>query len=605
MSDFFNFKDFVRYGTVLEDAEIDTDALIDSIYVGPQGELLELVDRFNLDYNCDLGITRQFTLKPGGYDKLKKAYANSVLRWDMKPKGINSIFKRINDWQWMSRNFRRSAEAIEAKMKDLRTTGLRWQDNTDDFKQELTKLKSIINKGLTSAKEMYPQYKIEAKLIPVVKRDRNSRRVYGGRTTTPCIIEASNEYIVMISLELINPEMTVHILHANNETTRHKIPMDNILCCSGMYLLPTISRMWGKDDLLATVNEYNREPYFLEAAYLSTYDNHPYIKYSTDNYAHESGDATMTSHLCTGNMGPEIQSTLYNLQIEAHIMHLVNWLTNYYVPHTNPLNQVWRLKQYGKPIHYKDINSDAFEVSTPNSCSLHVKILDNIKDYGKGSVIMNAYGSRRATFDESDVEYRIRTGEYINSIEIKDLPCVECEFVDECKMKDNIVLLLKDEAYTPMEEAYIGMFHELHDIMTTGHIKIFYTEELVQHSWCLKIDENYDAFLLANIVADYATDIGAPNRYQQITRGVYNKPIKDIEALIKFGDSLKEWTIDAILNYETPKTSADKKKFPNLETLESIYQDVNEVLNVEEEVELTPEEQVMRWATLNGGAINL
>ena len=185
MNDFFNFKDFVSYGTTLEDAEIDTEALIDSIYVGPQGELLELVDRFNLDYNCNLGITRQFTLKPGGYDKLKKAYANSVLRWDMKPKGINSIFKRINDWQWMSRNFRRAAEAIEEKMKDLRTTGLRWQDNTDDFKQELTKLKSIINKGLTSAKEMYPQYKIEAKLVPVVKRDRNLRRGYGGRTTTP------------------------------------------------------------------------------------------------------------------------------------------------------------------------------------------------------------------------------------------------------------------------------------------------------------------------------------------------------------------------------------------------------------------------------------
>ena len=37
MNDFFNFKDFVSYGTTLEDAEIDTEALIDSIYVGPQG----------------------------------------------------------------------------------------------------------------------------------------------------------------------------------------------------------------------------------------------------------------------------------------------------------------------------------------------------------------------------------------------------------------------------------------------------------------------------------------------------------------------------------------------------------------------------------------
>ena len=171
-------------------------------------------------------------------------------------------------------------------------------------------------------------------------------------------------------------------------------------------------------------------------------------------------------------------------------------------------------------------------------------------------------------------------------------------------MKDNIMLLLKDEAYTPMEEAYIGMFHELHDIMTTGQLKIFYTEELVQHSWCLKIDENYDAFLLANIVAEYACDIGAPNRYQQIVRGAYNKPIKDIEELIKFGDSLKEWTIDSILNYETSKTLK-----PDPQTLNEINQVINDVLDFEEVegegVELTPEEQVMRWATLNGGAINL
>ena len=288
MQDLFKFKNVINYGTNIEDAEINSEELINSIYVGPQGTLLERLDNFNLRYNCDLGVTKQFTLKPGGYDKLKKAYANNVLRWDMKPQGMASIFKRINDYQWMSRNFRTDAERLEEMMKDLRTTGLRWQDNTDDFKQELTKLKSIINSGLDNAKLMYPQHNVEVKIIPVTKRDRTSRRNYGGRTLTPRLKETSDEYIIMLYIELISPEMNIHVLHADNETTRHKVPMGNILCCSGMYLMPTISRMWGKDELQTDVTEYSREPYFLEAAYLSTYNNHPYIKYSTDPYTHTS-----------------------------------------------------------------------------------------------------------------------------------------------------------------------------------------------------------------------------------------------------------------------------------------------------------------------------
>ena len=334
----FNFKR-LEDDTIDINTELDVGTLINSIYVGPQGEILSLLENFNEDYNCDLGITKQFTLKPGGYDKLKKAYANHVLRWDMKPRGIESIFKRINEYGWRANSFKTDAQVLENKIQDLRVTGIRWQDNTDDFVNEFSKVKSIINSGLNNIKAIYPQHDIEIKLMPVAKKSRNMRSHYGTRNVFPFSFTGNNteEYLLIVYIKLNKPIMTVHILNADNETVKHEIPMNDILCCSGMYLLPAISRIWGKEELDSRVQgDYNREPFFLEAAYLSLYDFHPYIQISSDLHAYELDGEALVGNICTGTMGNEIKSTLHNLQIEAHIMQLINWLTHYYIPHITP-----------------------------------------------------------------------------------------------------------------------------------------------------------------------------------------------------------------------------------------------------------------------------
>ena len=69
-----NFQLIEAYDVDIENFSYDVSNMVDSIYVGPQGELLETIERFNHQYGAKIGVTKNFTLKPGGYDEIKQAY---------------------------------------------------------------------------------------------------------------------------------------------------------------------------------------------------------------------------------------------------------------------------------------------------------------------------------------------------------------------------------------------------------------------------------------------------------------------------------------------------------------------------------------------------
>ena len=128
-----NFMRLRDYPLDISDFNHDMSNIVDRIYVGPQGELLEHLERFNQQYNTELEVTKQFTLKPGGYDKIKKAYSDWVLRWDMKPRGIESIFNRIRDFDWRKYQFKTSILDIEIRITSLRNIGSSLKYNTYEF----------------------------------------------------------------------------------------------------------------------------------------------------------------------------------------------------------------------------------------------------------------------------------------------------------------------------------------------------------------------------------------------------------------------------------------------------------------------------------------
>ena len=632
-----NFKDLRDWTIDINSFECNASSMIDSIYIGPQGELLEIVDSINAKYGMKLAVTKYFTLKPGGYDSIKKAYSNWVLRWDMRPRGIKSIFDRIGNYGWRYNSFKQDILNLEQKMLRLRSTGMIWQDNTNDFGLEIDKLKSNINNSLSTCKELYPNIDISVKIIPSrsVRSTINRSDRYVGRISFPSIeeIESPEDYMMIFYIYIKKPILTTHILKSSGEIDTYDIPCDDILVSTGTFLLPLISRNWGRNTPRVDSAPCSTYTFFINAIYLSKMrlNIHPYIGTSFDGYTWDL-DSYLghSTNVCLGNMQNEIRNTLLNLQIEAHITYIVTWLTNYYVPQTNPLNRVNQLKKFGEnrllSKFSRSANSAAFDTFAnsiePEDCTLPIALSSSIRNHSRGKT-NDRYGSS-FRYDVSHDEYKQRLEEYIIHIKEDDLPCNECMHTGSCSIETNIRLFFQEKKYTPMEEGYIGYFIEIamyRSVIKRRSFEMF-VEEAVRHSNYFDPDGYYELILMSNNCCrrwaeangeQLSTSLNwSADIYLDRLRLLMTKSRDELIALEEMAlnpESTFVWTMSridqfAVSDIYTAKLKA-KLEQQNRELLElnGMEEVIDEFLLVEETV--TPEEATLRWASQQGGANNL
>ena len=630
MSQYLNLQELRDYDHTLENTTFDVNTIIDNIYIGPQGELLEAVDSFNSKHGTNIGITKQFTLKPGGYDQIKKAYTKHVLRWDMRPRGITSIFNRIRDYGWRFTGFRDDCMSVENKMTQLRSTGMRWQDNNEDFVVEVNKLRDHINDALETCREMYPFITIDMKIIPCHRELMGGRRQWhGDRRMFPDHlledIENPTDYILALYMYMKKPIMTVHVLKGNSTINKYDVPMEDIVIASGTYLFPIISRNWGRDVYHDDVVSNRGPAFFLDVSYLSkmNLNRHPYISEPTDLYAWKINKSNVSSgNVCLGNMRSELRSTFLNAQFEAHITYLITWLTNYYIPQTNPINHVSILKNTGQNMSFEAFsNQGEANVFSRNEfrlheCSLPDQIWKAVYDYGRGG--RNFRYNRFEIFSRDSFEYRNRKAEYLNLIKTKDLPCTECIADGNCEIQTNILLLLSEKAYSPLEEAYIGMYIEIaeYNVIIYGHKPIHFVEEVIVSAGFLKPELHYDRLIKVHTCcvrwaeANKEALILTGERYRnRVSMIIGNCTDHYIDILYQHAIQKTEfvWTrdnIDKCKNIaEPPKIDEDLPDAINT-WLDNVDTSVERVENDVSE-DLTPEQRTLLWATQLGGANNL
>jgi len=636
-----NFQTLRDYPSDINNANLNMEEIVNNIYVGPQGELLETIDRFNRTYGTDLGITKHFTLKPGCYDKIKKAYSNWVLRWDMRPRGVSSIFNRIRDYGWRFNGFRDNCLNIERKMANLRLNGMHWQDNTEDCVIEFNRVKSNINNALEICKKLYPNVTVDVKIIPCKRPGVGSRyHASSYRETFPNVlddrIDNPTEYMLALFVYIKDPIMTVHALREDETISQYEIPIEDISVASGGYLLPMLSRNWGRDDARTDTNDIGRSRFFLEAIYLSKMgiNQHPYIAQSSDKYTWDLDQYTEGNfNICTGNMGIDIKSTFINCQFEAHIAQLVTWLTNYYVPQTNPLNNIRRLRQKGESNLLKSfsVNGAAYifdEAADWHECTLPESIYGAIHNYGRRRQNIRSYSSDRYLYREHSQFNEDRKLAYINNIEEDDLPCIDCIHKNNCKITVNIHLFLSREIYTPMEEAYLGIFIEIgmyyRIIGSPTSRTIHFLEDYLPYAFYYNEHELYDRILKINtcILAwtnSYSEDIilmsWSSERYKsrmRILAGITSIQL-DILYIHAVNKTDFVWTRDNVTSVQSVRRPSLEPEIPDEDEairdwLEATDPPTDTNLEIVEDVasdNLTPEQATLRWATTMGGANNL
>jgi hypothetical protein len=587
-----NFQLFEAHDVDIENFNQDIEDLANNLFVGPQGELLEDMDQFNYNYNGNIGVTKNFTLKPGGYDEIKTMHANYVLRYDMKPRGIGSIFQRMSDYQWRLANFKTQLLRIEQKMKDLKASGIRWQDNTDQIGSELDRVKSNIINGLNTARQIIPECDIKCHVMPTIKtradfiRDRG--RTYNtDRFMFPqhLMFDIDNipvkDYMIVYYIKIPNLQMKVHVLDGQT-LDEYTVPMGDVIIASGTYLLPLVSRNWGREETINSPVPLSTYTWFLEAIYLDHVDNqHPYIGSVDNKYAFNLGQDINSANICTGNMQQDLRNSILNNDSLAHIYNLYNWVTNYYVPQTNPLNQISRARSFGSDVSFSqyraDLNTtssrvfrsyaiDNKEIHLPHDCDVSRNYIRNAKDYATNSN-HGYWSANRVRYTDEDEVYGERLSDFYQEIDLKDFPCNNCIHSNDCEQWDNINVTL-NESLSPEMEGYIGALYEIQDlnrniisrvVSRQSYRPLVIAEEALGASDWPSLMTAYDKLYLAyqimkfwiakheNIQVDY-TDIEFVRRFKRL-HNLSLRALLHLNANHCNDNSTFEWTINQVENY--------------------------------------------------------
>ena len=160
-----------------------------------------------------------------------------------------------------------------------------------------------------------------------------------------------------------------------------------------------------------------------------------------------------------------------------------------------------------------------------------------------------------------------------------------------------------------MEEAYIGMFLEMHELYVFLHDgkPIVFIEQLVRDSFRWRIDEEYDKLIQCNYISKLFIETETGNaeavswnirRYLDVMCSLWGKTDHTIDELHKI------FTMNNGCNWDWERLCEFDLGNP-----EPVVQEddpvVEEMLEALEMAVLTPEEITLRWASRNGGATNL
>ena len=119
----------------IKDVDLKLNNITDKVIMGPQGEILELIERFNNQYNADISCTRTFRWSPGIYDKIRELLTRHFLGWNVRTSSMYTLFNKIESNNYYKRRLRESITQIDTKLYNKRSEGLVFQENKEEIKE--------------------------------------------------------------------------------------------------------------------------------------------------------------------------------------------------------------------------------------------------------------------------------------------------------------------------------------------------------------------------------------------------------------------------------------------------------------------------------------
>jgi hypothetical protein len=145
----------------IENWKPDIQAIADNIRLGPQRDILNLVDDINRRYICTtwisgnrsylrddaikpIGVTPKFRFKAGYRQSIVDTLVNRFHQYG-KPGSLETLFSRNYNTKYSREAFQELVLQLNTKMKDYRASGLQWQDNSEVLTEAINIMMNKIN----------------------------------------------------------------------------------------------------------------------------------------------------------------------------------------------------------------------------------------------------------------------------------------------------------------------------------------------------------------------------------------------------------------------------------------------------------------------------
>lgn len=396
----------------------DLRTLIENIQLGPQAEVLELIDTFNTRYvqgenhivrhynlhapTKPLGITKKFYWKPGAYDTIKDIlwYQGEMHK---KAASLGKVVQRVKDnSNWRLRNIKNELTSIEDILTRFRQQGLIMQDNTDDVIESWEIIKA----------HLYQQYEL-------------SDGAFGLRLEEVVV----NEVIVNYHLDVIYnySDIKINYRHFDNPDSIAEITLPGqghvTIRLSIVKLINSlisaklnINNISRNNVKIANGQSHIKNWFYaIGGRWYGSYEGlqHPFISNNSYSYNYNGLFTDNFRYACVGGMSQEFQSCVESLDFIS-LKVFIERLMTHYDTNTGPLNQI------GQSYH-----------GQPN-------FLEGLDEYNNivGRKSANQCGYRSIVQDHAGDGMNIEEDSY----------CAEfCAIKDKCAAYKASVILYKDE----------------------------------------------------------------------------------------------------------------------------------------------------------------
>ena len=326
--------------------------IIEQIALGPQEEVIGLIDNLNQRWRTDFRCTPTFRWQPGFYKKLKEE-SGRISNVNVQKNKVSTYKNQIQNGRWNIDQFLIKIEEIDNKLYFLRNSGICFQDNTDDVNRVLAEYKEKIEETMVSAMELYPAMNLR------VYHGLHVNGYYNGRSYN------GTNHAISFHVYIENVTMNINI---GGESVA--VPMGDLDIMICVDLIKNVMNRIRNVRITQGMqggghsNPWNgaifhpQEPEIL----------FPYISQEQWNrdqmqVAFSEGQNTRSgfSNVCFGSFDSEIREAAWTGDIIALFTYLDHWTKNFNVGSTGPLNG------YNKMFHgiWPEMQTEAWE-STGN-----------------------------------------------------------------------------------------------------------------------------------------------------------------------------------------------------------------------------------------------